>query len=84
MSEQSTTDATLDLDQYRQNTRDLVASMNETTELMGEMSENMNRLGECFEAFGESKHRLREARDEMKRTDVTTGRAPATSSHAAD
>ena len=82
MSQQATTEPTLDLDQYRQNTQDLLASMEETTALVGEMSENMRRLGECFESFGETKHQLRDAREEMNRPDATTG--PATTPHAAD
>lgn len=55
----NTTSEPLDLEEYRANTRDLVDSIDRTTDLMDDMGDNMTRLGDCFDAFGEDEATVR-------------------------
>jgi exonuclease VII small subunit len=70
----------LDLDQYRENTKQLVESIDRTTGLMAELSDNVNRLEDSVATFNESETALRDARGQLAATDPT----PATTGHAAD
>ncbi|MFC7028681.1 hypothetical protein ACFQJ5_15745 [Halomicroarcula sp. GCM10025324] len=70
----------LDLDQYRENTKQLVESIDRTAGLMTELSDNVTRLEDSVATFNESETALRDARDEMAATDST----PATTGQAAD
>jgi hypothetical protein len=70
----------LDLDQYRENTKRLVESIDRTAGLMAELSDNVNRLDDSVARFNESETALRDARGEMAATDST----PATTGQASD
>lgn len=51
------TDPVLDIETYKEQTDDLLNSMEETTALFSQMADNMSQLSESFENFGSDANR---------------------------